>query len=139
MANQPRLGSIVRVYIGSRESQRRVPCVRCARILGPQSQDLRLSSLASRLRSRIRVAHVGQLVADTVRDDVRVQRLLLALIDQWVLRLKREFSVRAPVEPGLEFDGRCAETEVQSGDGGFDEAWSHSGRSVWSSSDGSRC
>lgn len=59
-----------------------IPRISSRDILRRQSRDLRLRRRTSRLRGRIGIANISQLIADTVGDDVWVQSLLLSLVDQ---------------------------------------------------------
>lgn len=124
MSNQTRLRRVIRVCICAGKAQRGIPSICSRRILSTQRRDLCFRRRARRLGRVIGIAHVSQLVTNTVGDDVWVQSLLLALIDQRVLRLESELCVRAPVESSLELDCWCAQAEVESCDGGFYQAGS---------------
>ncbi len=146
MANEAGLRGVVGVGVGAGEAQGRVPGVSSghlfptvssgqastykvaggweterenvgAYILGAERLDLRLGGIASILGSLVGVAHVGELVADAVGDDVGVESLLLALVDERVDGLEGELGVLAAIEAGLELDGRHAQAEVEAGDG----------------------
>ena len=90
VAYQASNGSIVRVGIGAIESQCGVPRVGSTLIARPQSRDLSLSSGSGVLCGLISTADVGQLIVDTVGDDVWVESLLLSLVDERVNGLEGE-------------------------------------------------
>lgn len=116
MAYQARLWRIIRVRIGPRKSKYSIPIIRRTNILIRRNR--RLRGQTSGLRSRIRIAHIRQLVADTVHDDRRVERLLLSFVDQGIDGLEGELGGGATVQTGFEFHGRDTEAEVQTRDGG---------------------
>jgi hypothetical protein len=122
VSNQASLRSVIRVSVSPSKSQLGIPRISRTLIPRPQCRNLRLRRRSRVLRSLVRTTDVRQLVMDAVRDDVRVERLFLALVDERIDGLKGEFRGGAAVEPGFEFDRRDAETEVQTRDAGGDEA-----------------
>lgn len=81
-------------------------------VAGTSSLDLRLGVLARRLRCVVGLAHVGQLVAERVGDDVGVEGFALAAARQRVRNLECEFCGGPVAFAALEGDGGCAEAEV---------------------------
>lgn len=122
MASQASLRSIIRVDIGARKAKSAVPSLGSASITRPEAGDESLSSSGGILSGLVGAADVGELIVDAVGDDGGVESLLLSLVDKRVLGLEGGFCGGAAVEPGLEFHGRDAETEVQGSVGGCDEA-----------------
>lgn len=85
---------------------------RSARILGPQALDLGLGLETQGLGRIVGAAHVGELVADAVGDDVGVEGVLLALGDERVRGQEGALGGLAPGAAELEVDGRLAGAEV---------------------------
>ncbi len=66
-------------------------------VLGAEGLDLLLGTVAGILGGLVGVAHVGELVAHTVCDDIRVEGLFLSLVDERVDGLEGELGVLAAV------------------------------------------
>lgn len=122
MANQPSLWRVIRIQIRPRKPKRTIPRVSRRTIPRPQIRNRRLRSSRRILSSLVRTTDIGQLVVNSVRNDIWVQSLLLAFVDERVLRLEGEGCAGAAVEPGLEFHGGDAEAEVETCDCGGDES-----------------
>lgn len=112
MANQASLRSIIRIDIRPRKPKSAIPRLRSTSISCPKTNNQSLRRSSSVLSSLVRTTDVGELIVDAVRDDGRVERLLLALVDERVLGLEGGFRGGAAVKPGFEFHGRHAEAEV---------------------------
>ncbi|KAJ2967380.1 hypothetical protein NUW58_g10469 [Xylaria curta] len=112
VADKTSLGGVVGVDIRAVEAERSVPGIGGRGVLGSASK-VGLRGLASSNSVVSGIADVAELVADAVEDDVGVQRLLLALVDDGVLRLEVELSGLAPVQRLLELNRRRAGAEVQ--------------------------
>ena len=97
MTNQPSLRSIIRIRICPRKSQCSIPSISGRHILRSQRGDLCLRSRTRCLSRRIGVTDISQLVTNSVCDNIRVQRLFLALVDKWINGLECEFSGRSSV------------------------------------------
>ena len=93
MSDQALLGSVIRVDVCTRKAERGVPCLRSACIFCPKTSNLLLGSCGSALCRRVGTADIGQLVVDSVADDVGIQSLLLAFVHQRVDGLEGEFCV----------------------------------------------
>lgn len=123
MANQASDRSLVRVQVGASEAKSGIPCVSSGAIARTQVDDHCLSSGSSILSGLVGTTDVGELVVDAVGNDGWVESLPLALVTERVLGLEGEFGGGAFVEPGFEFHGGNAESEVQAGDGrGYETA-----------------
>lgn len=97
MANQAGLRRIIRVGIGTGKAQGGIPSIGSRDVLGAEGGDLRFGGQAGSVSRGASVADVDELVADAVGDDIRVERFLLAFVDQRVNGLKGEFRVSAPI------------------------------------------
>lgn len=104
------------------EPQSRVEGISSALVLGSQTLHFLLGISASRLSGIVGTAHVDQLVAHKVRNDVRVQGIALTAVgDEGIVGREERSLGRLPVEFGtakLEVDGGCAVTKVGGGGGG---------------------
>lgn len=101
--------------VRTRKPEQRIPRISRALVPRPERLDLKLG-LVARVNSFLRrLAHVDQLVADSVRDDERVQGLLLAFRNEGVLRDEGELVRRTAVKTADAGDGRLAEAEVEAG------------------------
>lgn len=100
MANETRLGSVIRVGISTSKAKLRIPRVGCGHVASPSSE-ISLCLEAGGLSISISTANVGELIADAVHDDGRVERLLLTLVDKRVDGLECELGVLATVKPSL--------------------------------------
>lgn len=91
-------------------------------VFGTQTGNEVLSISASRLSGIVGTAHVDELVADKVGDDVGVESVLLATVgDEGVVGGEEGALVGSAVELGtaeLEVNGGCAVTKVGVGEGG---------------------
>ena len=121
VSNQTGLGSIVRVSVSTRESQSRVPSISGTGIPRAQASNDRLSSSSSTLSGGICSTDVGQLIMNSVGDDVGVQSLLLALVHQRVNSLEGRFSGGTAIKTSLKLHGGDTETKVKTSNGGCDE------------------
>jgi len=113
VTDQPGLRSVVRVDVSSSKSKGGVPCIGRGSISCSKSQDLSLCVVASSQGLVRSTANVAKLIADTGGDDVRVQGLLLAFVDNGVDGLEGELGLLATVESSLELDGWGAGSEVK--------------------------
>lgn len=84
VSNQTGLRSIVRVSVGTRKSQSRIPSISGTSIFRAQVSNHCLSSSSSTLGGGIGSTDVGQLIVNSVGDDAGVQSLLLTFVDQRV-------------------------------------------------------
>lgn len=82
-------------------------------ILGAQGLDLGLGTLAGILGSLVGLADVGQLVADTVGDDVRVEGVLLSLSDERICGQEGALGCLTTSPAKLEVHGWCALSKVR--------------------------
>lgn len=130
VSNQTGLGSIVRVSVSTRETQSRVPSISGTGILRAQVGNHCLSSSGSTLSGGIGTADIGQLIVNSVGDDVRVQSLLLALVDERVDSLEGRFGGCPAIKTSLELHGGDTETKVETGNGRCDEAVEGTGDGV---------
>ncbi|RYO85341.1 hypothetical protein DL762_005224 [Monosporascus cannonballus] len=112
VTNETLLRGVIGVDIRAGEAQRLVPGVGGGLVLGAGGE-LGLGGLAGLDGGVGGAADVDQLVADAVEDDGRVQRLLLALVDDGVDGLEGELAGRAAVERLLELHRRDAGAEVE--------------------------
>ncbi|KAK3299592.1 uncharacterized protein B0H64DRAFT_102467 [Chaetomium fimeti] len=92
--------------------QRRIKSIRGRGVLGSQRLHLGLGVLAHGLGGVVGAAHVGELVADAVGDDVGVERLRLALGDEGVRGEEGALVGRAPGAAELEVHARVALPKV---------------------------
>ncbi len=122
VANQASLRSIVRVQVGASKAKSAIPRLSSAVVARAQAGDECLSGSGSILGSLVGTTDVGELIVDAVGDDGWVESLLLALVAEGVLGLEGEGGGSTAVEPGFEFHGGNAETEIQGSVGGCDEA-----------------
>lgn len=123
VANQASDRSLVRVQVSASEAKSGIPRVSSGAIARTQVGDHCLSSSCSILGGLVGTTDIGELVVDAVGNDGWVESLLLALVAERVLGLEGEFGGGAVVEPGFEFHGGDAESEVQAGDGrGYEAA-----------------
>lgn len=100
MADKAGLGSIIGVGVGTSKAELRVPRISSGNVAGATSE-VSLGLEAGSLGSGVGGADVGELIADAVHDDGRVERLLLALVDKRVDGLEGELGSLAAVESGL--------------------------------------
>jgi hypothetical protein len=121
---------IIRVGLGTSKSQCGVPCISSGNIPRAQRSDLSLSGNSSILGSLVGTADIGQLILDSVGDNAWVEGLLLSFVDERVNSLEGECSGCTTVKTGLKLDGWGADSEVETGDGGFDKSVEVSGHCV---------
>lgn len=104
------------------ETQSLVEGISSSLVLGAQTGNKVLRIRASRLRSVVGTAHVDELVADKVGDDVGVEGIALAAVgDEGVVRGEEGALGGLAVELGtaeLEVNGGCAVAKVGVGEGG---------------------
>lgn len=116
MSNKTSLGSVIRVGVCPSKAKSSIPRVSSGSILSSKSRDLSLSISARRLSGIIGTTDVGQLIADSVGDDVGVQRLLLSLVDLGIDGLEGELCGLSAVESCFELYGWGAGSKVKTGD-----------------------
>ena len=97
VAHEAGLGSIVRVGVGPGKTKLRVPRIGSGDVPSTSSK-VGQGRGAGILSSGIGLADVRELVADSPHDDGRVERLLLALVDERVNGLEGELGILATVE-----------------------------------------
>lgn len=119
MTHQPLLRRIIRIRICTVKPQFPIPLLRRRLIPRPQRTNLPLRSQTSGFRRLICTTNISQLVTNSIRDDIRIERFLLSFINQGVDGLECEFCGFASVEAGFEFHRGGAEAEVEAGNGGF--------------------
>ena len=113
---------VIWVGVGTSETESSVPSIGCGLITRAQSQDLGLSSNSGILSSLVGTADVGELILDSVGDDVWVQGLLLSFVHDRVDSLEGGLGVPASVQSKFELDGWDTGTEVETGDAGSDKS-----------------
>ncbi len=105
------LGTTVWVCDGTGEANESVELI-SKRLVPVSALDSGGSTLASGYGGGVCLAHVGELVAERVGDDVWVQGFTLTAASEWVCDLEGEFVGCAAVLAALEGDGWRAEAEV---------------------------
>lgn len=108
----------IRVRHRAGKAHRSIEQIRGALIPGTRSLDLRLAIETRGLGGIVGAAHVDELVAECVGDDVGVQGVLLAAARKRVRDLEGEFVGLAAGLSGFEDDGGSALAEVSARDGG---------------------
>lgn len=115
VTNETGLRSVVRVGVGTGESESSVPCIGGGLVAGSEGENVSLCGQACCDSGITGATDVAELIADAVGDDVGVQGLLLTLVDNWVNGLECELSVLAAVQSSLKLDGWCASSEIIGG------------------------
>lgn len=98
--------------------QRLIPSIRRARILRSQRSNHSLSTQTRIFPRLTRRTHIRQLIANPIRDDIRVQSVLLPFRNHWIRWEESSFGGFSSGSAQLEIHCGGAGAEVGGGDGG---------------------